>query len=104
MWLRDEAELLMSDDLSGKETPYIHVPATLVERTRLPTTIQFTKERGYDIKPGDSVCVARGPEFRTKGVVSEVDFIRAQLTLETDGDHSFVSFIVFSLVNFSNGS
>jgi hypothetical protein len=39
-----------------------------------------------------------------KGVVSAVDFLKAQLTLETDGDHSFVSFIEFSLLNLSNYS
>jgi hypothetical protein len=39
-----------------------------------------------------------------KGVVSEANFIKAQLTLETDGDHLFISLIEFSLVNLSNGS
>jgi ribosomal protein L24 len=99
IWLHDDADLQRSDDHA---TPFLRVQASMVERTRLPATIKFTKERGYDIRPGDAVSVARGPEFRTKGVVSAVDFLKAQLTLETDGDHSFVSFIEFSLLNLSN--
>jgi hypothetical protein len=39
-----------------------------------------------------------------KGVVSAVDFIKAQLMLKTDGDHSSVSLIEFSLVNLSYSS
>jgi hypothetical protein len=71
-----------------------------VEQTCLPAT-KFTKECGYNAKPGDTVSIARGPEFHTKGVVSAVDFIKAQLMLKTDGDHSSVSLIEFSLVNLS---
>jgi transcription antitermination factor NusG len=99
IWLHDNADLQGSDDHA---TPFLHVQAAMVERTRLPATIKFTKERGYDVRPGDAVSVARGPEFRTKGVVSAVDFLKAQLTLETEGDHSFVSFIEFSHLNLSN--
>ncbi|KAG2740339.1 hypothetical protein P692DRAFT_20753428 [Suillus brevipes Sb2] len=88
IWLHDDADLQRSDDHA---TPFLRVQASMVERTRLPATIKFTKERGYDIRPGDAVSVARGPEFRTKGVVSAVDFLKAQLTLETDGDHSFIT-------------
>lgn len=91
IWLHDDADLQRSDDRTDGATPFLRVQASMVERTRLPATIKFTKERGYDVKPGDAVSVARGPEFRTKGVVSAVDFLKAQLTLETDGDHSFIT-------------
>ena len=64
---------------------------TFVQRTRLPQTIKFTKEKGYDIKPGDVVSVARGPEYQTKGVVQNVDFLKARLTLLSESDHSLVS-------------
>lgn len=74
VWLWDKAKLLRSNDLSGKETSYIHIPVTSAECTCLPATIQFTKEWGYNIGPGDSVCVACGPKFQTTGVVSRVDF------------------------------
>ncbi|KAG2038738.1 hypothetical protein BDR03DRAFT_981276 [Suillus americanus] len=83
VWFQDERELLRSDDHSQVTPPFIRVLATMVDRTRLPATIKFTKERGYDVRPGDLVSVARGPEFRTKGVVRSIDFPNAQLTLET---------------------
>ncbi|KAG1758964.1 hypothetical protein EDD22DRAFT_168624 [Suillus occidentalis] len=86
VWFEDETDLQRSDD-SAVATPFLRVQAVMVERTRLPATIKFTKERGYDVRPGDFVTVARGPEFRTKGVVTAVDFIKAQLTLETERDH-----------------
>ncbi|KAG2336096.1 hypothetical protein BDR05DRAFT_1006165 [Suillus weaverae] len=90
VWFQDETDLFMSDDRSDVAPPFMQVQATMVERTRLPATIKFTKERGYDVRPGDVVSVARGPEFRTKGVVRSVDFINAQLTLETENNHQLV--------------
>ncbi|KAG2031209.1 hypothetical protein BDR03DRAFT_1016296 [Suillus americanus] len=83
VWFQDERELLRSNDRSQVTPPFIQVQATMVDRTRLPATIKFTREHGYDMRPGDIVSVACGPEFRTKGVVRSVDFLNAQLTLET---------------------
>ncbi|KAG2029502.1 hypothetical protein BDR03DRAFT_987713 [Suillus americanus] len=57
--------------------------STMVDCMHLPATIKFTKERGYDVRPGDLVSVAHGPKFCTKGVMHSVDFPNAQLTLET---------------------
>lgn len=73
----------------------ISVPAAMVQRTDVTylKTIQYTKERGYDIRPGDVVTVVRGPEYEAKGVVRLVDFPNAHLTLLCDGDHSLVSMI-----------
>ncbi|KAG2743352.1 hypothetical protein P692DRAFT_201809141 [Suillus brevipes Sb2] len=75
-----------SDDHTASATLFLCVQAS-VEQTCLPAT-KFTKECGYNVKPRDTVSIARGPEFHTKSVVSAVDFIKAQLMLETDGDHS----------------
>jgi hypothetical protein len=96
VWFEDETDLQRSDD-GAVATPFLRVQAVMVERTRLPATIKFTKDRGYDVRPGDFVTVARGPEFRTKGVVTAVDFIKAQLTLETERDHYSVSFFSFEI-------
>lgn len=73
----------------------ISVPATMVRRTDLAQTIAFTKERGYDVRPGDTVSVARGPEFGAQGLVQHVDFPNARLSLICDGDKSLVSIIHF---------
>jgi hypothetical protein len=49
------------------------------------------QDRGYDVKAGDVVKVARGPEYLTKGVVRSVDFPNTHLTLLAETDHSLVS-------------
>jgi hypothetical protein len=81
---QDDSELMRASDDSSMAPPFIHVAASSVERIRLPATVTLTKDRGYDLRPGDAVCVARGPEFRTEGVVHAVDFAGARLTLETE--------------------
>lgn len=75
------------------ELSSISVPAAIVQRTDIGKTIQYTKERGYDVRPGDVVTVVRGPEYEAKGVVQHVDFPNAHLTLLCHGDHSLVSMI-----------
>lgn len=72
----------------------IQVPAACVQRIHPFKTLRFTKEKGYDVKPGDVVTVARGPEFQTKGVVQSVDFPKARLTLISEGNRSLVSAIL----------
>ncbi|KAG2124846.1 uncharacterized protein EDB93DRAFT_1110428 [Suillus bovinus] len=91
LWFRD---IFTMDDTecSGKLSS-ISVPIAIVQRTSTTQTIQFTKERGYNIRPGDIVTVARGPEYEEKGVVQSVDFPNARLTLLCDGDHSLASTI-----------
>ncbi|KAG2128342.1 uncharacterized protein EDB93DRAFT_1256687 [Suillus bovinus] len=91
LWFRDANPLLVGDDVEPSVGPSrICVPATIVQRTKLPTTIIFTKERGYDVKAGDMVSVAHGPEYQRRGVVQSVDFPNACLTLLSDGDHTLV--------------
>ncbi|KAG1740431.1 uncharacterized protein EDB91DRAFT_1248312 [Suillus paluster] len=65
-------------------------------------TLQFTKERGYDVKPGDVVIVARGPEFQMKGVVQIVDFPNTCLTLISEGDYSLVNIPIGFIMKVSN--
>jgi ribosomal protein L24 len=55
----------------------------MVKRTHLPATIKLTQEKGYDVRPGDHVCIAHGPEFRTTGLVCSMDYLKAELTMET---------------------
>lgn len=71
----------------------ISVPTAIVQRMSIMQTVQFTKERGYDIRPGDVVTVACGPEYEAKGVVQSVDFPNACLTLLCNSDHALVSTI-----------
>lgn len=71
----------------------LSVPIAVVQRTDLTTTIQYTKESGYDVRPGDIVTVVHGPEYKVKGVVQSVDFPNAHLSVLCDGDHTVVSII-----------
>ncbi|KAG1718645.1 hypothetical protein EDD22DRAFT_855345, partial [Suillus occidentalis] len=68
----------------------ISVPVTMVQRTDLAQTIVFTTERGYDVRPGDTVSVTRRPEFGAQGLVQHVDFPNARLSLVCDGDKSLL--------------
>lgn len=87
LWFRD---IITPDDTqSGLSS--ILVPTAMVQRTDLTQTLQYTQEKGYDVRPGDTVSVARGPECGATGVVQSVDFPNATLTLLCDGDHSLVS-------------
>ncbi|KAG2151042.1 uncharacterized protein EDB93DRAFT_1249538 [Suillus bovinus] len=91
LWFWDTNPLLVGDDVEPSVGPSrICVPVTIVQRTKLPTTIIFTKERGYDVKAGDMVSVAHRPEYQRRGVVQSVDFPNACLTLLSDGDHTLV--------------
>lgn len=87
LWFRDLFTPV--DTKSGLSS--ISVPIAMVQRTDLTWTIQYTKERGYDVKPGDTMSVSCGPEYGEKGVVQSVDFPNAHLTLLCDGDHLLVS-------------
>lgn len=69
----------------------IPVPIVVVQRIPNLQTLQFTQDRGYDVKPGDVIRVTRGPEYPTKGVVQSVDFLNTRLTLLSEIDHSLVS-------------
>ncbi|KIK33457.1 hypothetical protein CY34DRAFT_99565, partial [Suillus luteus UH-Slu-Lm8-n1] len=75
LWFRDESpqSLTLYYMKYFSRPPIIQVPVAFVQRTRLAQTIKFTKEKGYDLKPGDVVRVARGPEYQTKGIVQSID-------------------------------
>ncbi|KAG2094639.1 uncharacterized protein F5147DRAFT_657116 [Suillus discolor] len=70
--------------------PIIQVAAAFVRWTHISQTIAYTKERGYDVRPGDVVSVARRPEYQAKGVVQSVDFPKARLTLLSESDQSLI--------------
>ncbi|KAG1858586.1 hypothetical protein C8R48DRAFT_775023 [Suillus tomentosus] len=88
LWFRD----VLTED--GRETSSrfssISVPVAMVRRTSFTHTIQYTKDKGYDVRPGDVVTVARGPEYQAKGVVHNVDIPNARLTILCDGDQSLL--------------
>ncbi|KAG2115475.1 hypothetical protein DEU56DRAFT_761668 [Suillus clintonianus] len=84
----------------------IPVPISVVRRTHLPhlQTLQYMQDKGYDVKPGDVVRVARGPEYQAKGVVQSVDFPNARLTLLSDIDHSLVEVPISFVIKVCNAS
>ncbi|KAG2341497.1 hypothetical protein BDR05DRAFT_1001606 [Suillus weaverae] len=84
----------------------LNIPVPIVAAQRIPNlqTLQFTQDRGYDVKPGDVVRVARGPEYTTKGVVRRVDFLNARLTLLSEIDYSLVDVPIRFLIKLQNAS
>jgi ribosomal protein L24 len=92
LWFRDASPVLAGDDVGSGAGPLrIQVPVTIVQRTKLPNTLRYTKDKGYDVRPGDVVSVARGPDYQSTGVVQSVDVPNARLTFLSDSDHSLVS-------------
>ncbi|KAI6021957.1 hypothetical protein EDC04DRAFT_2901161 [Pisolithus marmoratus] len=49
-----------------------------------PSTLQFSRESGYDITIGDCVRVVRGPAVDIEGLVHSVDFVSGHLTVLSD--------------------
>ncbi|KAG0691716.1 hypothetical protein DFH29DRAFT_883868 [Suillus ampliporus] len=91
LWFRDTDPMLAGDDVGTSVGPSrIRVPVAVVQRTKLPDTLKYTQERGYNVRPGDVVSVAHGSEYQRKGVVQNVDFPNACLTFLSDSDHSLV--------------
>lgn len=91
LWFQDTKPMVSGTPSS------VCVPAVCVQRTHLNETLQYTKEKGYDVRPGDIVSVLRGPEYQRKGVVESVDFLNGRLTLISDSDSSLVSIIHLDL-------
>ncbi|KAG1844931.1 hypothetical protein DFJ58DRAFT_731007 [Suillus subalutaceus] len=82
------------------------IPVPIVAAQRIPNlqTLQFTQDRGYDVRPGDVVRVACGPNYTTKGVIRRVDFINAHLTLLSEIDHSLVNVPIGFVIKLQNAS
>ncbi|KAG1788772.1 uncharacterized protein HD556DRAFT_1447617 [Suillus plorans] len=51
------------------ESLNIPVPIKVVQRIFKPQTLQYMQDKGYNVKPGDVVRVARGSEYPVKGVI-----------------------------------
>ncbi|KAI6027117.1 hypothetical protein EDC04DRAFT_2605984 [Pisolithus marmoratus] len=49
-----------------------------------PSTLQFSRERGYDVTIGDRVSVVCGPAVDIEGLVRSVDFVSGCLTVLSD--------------------
>ncbi|KAG1846039.1 hypothetical protein F4604DRAFT_1688533 [Suillus subluteus] len=62
------------------------------------------KKGGYDIRPGDTVSVARGPEFGAQGLVQHIDFPNARLSLLCDGDKSLINVPIRFVIKTHNAS
>ncbi|KAG1890413.1 hypothetical protein F4604DRAFT_1914959 [Suillus subluteus] len=61
IWFQDIFTMESIESSGGLSS--LSVPTALVQRMNLTPTLQYTKERGYDVRPGDVVTVIRGPEY-----------------------------------------
>ncbi|KAG1889590.1 uncharacterized protein F5891DRAFT_1198655 [Suillus fuscotomentosus] len=59
LWFRDILSMESIESSGGLSS--LSVPIAIVQRTDLTATIQYTKERGYDVRPGDIVTVINVP-------------------------------------------
>ncbi|KAG1765876.1 hypothetical protein EV702DRAFT_1050865 [Suillus placidus] len=90
------------DTKHSSRLPIFKIPTTFVRWMGLSQTLKYTKEKGYDVKPGDVVRVAHGPEYQMKGVVQSVDFPKARLTLLSENDRSLIDIPIDFVVKLRN--
>ncbi|KAG1818905.1 hypothetical protein EV424DRAFT_1347487 [Suillus variegatus] len=91
LWFWDMNPMLTTGDDTHVRPPSIQVPAIMVQRMHLPPTIKFMRDRGYDVRPGDVVSVARGPEYEATGVMQSVNVPEACLTILSTRDHTIIN-------------
>ncbi|KAI6141290.1 hypothetical protein BKA82DRAFT_4018881 [Pisolithus tinctorius] len=72
-----------SDSDGADNEEVIIVSLDDIQVTAQPT-LQFSKEKGWDVSKGDLIQVIQGPAVDVKGVVCSVNLITATLTLESE--------------------
>ncbi|KAG2059221.1 hypothetical protein BDR06DRAFT_968182 [Suillus hirtellus] len=84
----------------------LSIPVPIVAVWWIPDlqTLWYTQDKGYDVKPGDVVRVARGPEYPMKGVVQSIDFPSAHLTILSEIDHLLVNVPIGFVIKIHNVS
>ncbi|KAI6017236.1 hypothetical protein BKA83DRAFT_11099 [Pisolithus microcarpus] len=82
-----ESEVASGDGGIDENSDLIQVSVSIDDAIIIPlSTLQLSKERGYDVSIGDCVRVAHGPAVGAEGPVRAVDFASGRLTvLSEDG-------------------
>ncbi|KAG1894033.1 uncharacterized protein F5891DRAFT_1195724 [Suillus fuscotomentosus] len=88
LFLWDAGLDVNADDMEGPQPT--QVPTAMVRRTHLAPTIKYTKDRAYDVKPGDFVSVVHGPKYRTMGFMHSVDFPTAHMRIQSSSDYALI--------------
>lgn len=83
----EEPDVTRGDSDVHEDSDLIQISVCMDDAVVIPpNTLQFSKERGYDVTVGDRVRVARGPAVGVEGPVRTVDTIAGRLTvLSEDG-------------------
>ncbi|KAI6026946.1 hypothetical protein EDC04DRAFT_2606100 [Pisolithus marmoratus] len=80
-----EPKVLSSNGDIDEGSDLIQVSVSMDEVLIIPpSTLQFSREKGYDVTISDHVRVAHGPAVGIKGLVHSVDFISGHLTVLAD--------------------
>ncbi|KAJ8587290.1 hypothetical protein M405DRAFT_316926 [Rhizopogon salebrosus TDB-379] len=90
LWFVKETDAFEDTELDP-ESSGIQVPVEIIQRVRIPDVLKLTMDKGFDVKPGDHVKVARGPHYKATGIVQSVDFPNARLTLKCDAGDALVN-------------
>ncbi|KAI6113208.1 hypothetical protein EDD16DRAFT_1709688 [Pisolithus croceorrhizus] len=81
----DESETTGGDNDINEDSNLVQVPVSMDDAIILPLpTLQFSKERGYDVSIGDCVQVVHGPAVSAEGLVHAVNFVSGCLTMLSD--------------------
>ncbi|KAG1787212.1 uncharacterized protein HD556DRAFT_1312927 [Suillus plorans] len=71
LWFRD----IITPDNTGSGLSSILVPTAMVQVTDLAQTIQYTKERGYDVRPGDTINIKIGFTIKLHNDIGQEVFV-----------------------------
>ncbi|KAI6014643.1 hypothetical protein EDC04DRAFT_2608992 [Pisolithus marmoratus] len=81
----EEPEVPSGDGDIDEGSDLIQVSVSMDEALIIPpSTLQFSRERGYDVTIGDCVRVVHGPAVDIEGLIRSVDFISGCLTVLSD--------------------
>ncbi|KAG1777244.1 hypothetical protein EV702DRAFT_1197572 [Suillus placidus] len=100
----DSTSIMCASDSEAPVTQMIEVPSAWAQRIYLAPTIKYTKDKGYDVRPGDFVNITRGPEYQMTGVVQSVDLLTARLALISQTDKSLINVPIRFVVKLRNAS
>jgi hypothetical protein len=93
LWFSDALTEHSRETSSGLSS--ISVSVAMVQQMNLTHTIQHTKDKSYDVRPGDVITVAHGLDYGAKGVMRSIYIPNAHLTILCNSDRLLISTIHF---------
>lgn len=82
LWVHIVQPTIADNYVSGLQI--IRISTSIIQQAHITPTIKFTKDRGYNVTPGDIISIAQGPGYLMQGVVESIDLVTAHLVFRSD--------------------